>query len=70
MKGRVWEDCKHGRWLSPCPLCQKEKVRRLADIDQKIRQLEIAAMAEEITCSQAREEIDKLQAERERLWQG
>lgn len=22
---RVWVDCKHGRWLSPCPICAEEK---------------------------------------------
>lgn len=22
---RVWIDCKHGRWLSPCPVCVEEK---------------------------------------------
>lgn len=21
---RVWTDCKHGRWLSPCPICTEE----------------------------------------------
>lgn len=21
---RVWTDCKHGRWLSPCPICAEE----------------------------------------------
>lgn len=24
-KKRVWVDCKHGRWLSPCPVCAEEK---------------------------------------------
>ncbi len=23
-KERVWKECKHGVWLSPCPHCQKE----------------------------------------------
>ncbi len=29
-KERVWEDCKHGRWLSPCPICAEEK--KIADL--------------------------------------
>ena len=23
---RVWQECKHGLWLSPCPICAKEKM--------------------------------------------
>lgn len=25
-KKRVWTDCKHGRWLSPCPICKNEGI--------------------------------------------
>lgn len=24
-KKRVWEECKHGTWLSPCPICEAEQ---------------------------------------------